>query len=449
MRFTFHNVGMVSKADINLEGLIVIAGENDTGKSTVGKLIYSIIRALSKYKEEFQDDRNELLMKYADKIYFELRRYIDLNEEIELRNMFRDFLREIIISRNEDVQSIISNVEDKKEIVQSLPLEPDQVNSILNIFNDILRLINLESEDINVKKQALQKGLMSEFDNDVNNHFINKPSDIKGRDGASDIFSLKVVNNKVDELSLNDEIFFNEAIYIESPYVLQMRKQLRYASPLRGSIIPRINRYISGLPLHTTDLLSQLQKDPIQDNSAEDILKNGLNIKDTINKIISKTIQGKFEYDSDKGEFLYKRVVNGQQQDVKLNNVATGIRSFGIIQMLMDIGALHERSLLIIDEPEVHLHPKWQVAYAEILVSLVKELNITILLNSHSPYFIEAIKVYSDQNKIGEKTKFYLSSKEESNLTSTIEDVTNNLDRIFDKLAEPFALLDEESVDDN
>ena len=36
MRLYLKNVGKVSEADIKLDGITVIAGENNTGKSTVG-----------------------------------------------------------------------------------------------------------------------------------------------------------------------------------------------------------------------------------------------------------------------------------------------------------------------------------------------------------------------------------------------------------------------------
>ena len=46
MRFIIENINKVRKADISLKGLTVIAGENDSGKSTVGKLLFSTIKAL-------------------------------------------------------------------------------------------------------------------------------------------------------------------------------------------------------------------------------------------------------------------------------------------------------------------------------------------------------------------------------------------------------------------
>jgi len=48
MRLKIKNIGMIEEADIKLDGLTVIAGENDTGKSTVSKVLYSIIKSFSK-----------------------------------------------------------------------------------------------------------------------------------------------------------------------------------------------------------------------------------------------------------------------------------------------------------------------------------------------------------------------------------------------------------------
>ncbi|HLP45943.1 MAG TPA: hypothetical protein VK469_08355 [Candidatus Kapabacteria bacterium] len=39
----FKNTGLLEEASVRLQGLTVIAGQNDTGKSTIGKLLFSII----------------------------------------------------------------------------------------------------------------------------------------------------------------------------------------------------------------------------------------------------------------------------------------------------------------------------------------------------------------------------------------------------------------------
>ena len=42
---TLNNIGAIKEAQIHLNGLVVMAGENDTGKSTVTKILMALIKA--------------------------------------------------------------------------------------------------------------------------------------------------------------------------------------------------------------------------------------------------------------------------------------------------------------------------------------------------------------------------------------------------------------------
>lgn len=46
MRILMKNIGMVSEADVVVDTITVIAGENNTGKSTIGKSIYAFLEGL-------------------------------------------------------------------------------------------------------------------------------------------------------------------------------------------------------------------------------------------------------------------------------------------------------------------------------------------------------------------------------------------------------------------
>ena len=48
MELKLKNIGMINEANVKIDGLSVIAGENDTGKSTVGKALFFI--------QEFQEN---------------------------------------------------------------------------------------------------------------------------------------------------------------------------------------------------------------------------------------------------------------------------------------------------------------------------------------------------------------------------------------------------------
>ena len=79
-----------------------------------------------------------------------------------------------------------------------------------------------------------------------------------------------------------------------------------------------------------------------------------------------------------------------------MGDTSSGIKQIGIIQILLANRKLKENSLLIIDEPEVNLHPEWQIKFAEILCILANDLNVYVYINTHSPMFIEAMSIFSE-----------------------------------------------------
>jgi len=69
---------------------------------------------------------------------------------------------------------------------------------------------------------------------------------------------------------------------------------------------------------------------------------------------------------------MYK--VSEEALQLELSNVASGAKSFASLLILLKTGILKkEESLIILDEPENHLHPQWQIDYAEFIVKLVEK----------------------------------------------------------------------------
>ena len=66
---------------------------------------------------------------------------------------------------------------------------------------------------------------------------------------------------------------------------------------------------------------------------------------------------------------------------------------------------------------------------AKIIVKLVKN-GVKVLVNSHSPYMIKALKRYSEVEEIEDKTNFYLAEN------GYIEE-QESLENIFEKLVLP------------
>ena len=63
MKISLNNISKVKKADIEIKGITVIAGENNTGKSTVGKALWSIFNSFYNIKKELKIEREETILK--------------------------------------------------------------------------------------------------------------------------------------------------------------------------------------------------------------------------------------------------------------------------------------------------------------------------------------------------------------------------------------------------
>ena len=143
---------------------------------------------------------------------------------------------------------------------------------------------------------------------------------------------------------------------------------------------------------------------------------------------IDRIIKGEFTEDSVGGYAFYDG-----EKNIELINTAMGIKYFGILQVLSKNNHFYKDQILILDEPEVHLHPNWQLELAKIIVYLVKK-GVKVLVNSHSPYMIEALQRYAQKQKI--KNNFYLAEN------GYIIDDEQSLSKTFSKLSEPFDAFD-------
>ena len=101
---------------------------------------------------------------------------------------------------------------------------------------------------------------------------------------------------------------------------------------------------------------------------------------------------------------------------------------------------------MVLDEPEIHLHPEWQIIYAELIVLLQKFFDLTILLTTHSPYFLRAIDVFAVKYEVRDKCKFYLSANDPKDNFAYFVDKTDKIDSLFKKMADAFAILN--NIDD-
>lgn len=411
MKLYLENFAKIKKADIELNGITVIAGPNNTGKSTVGKALYCIFNSFYDLDKKLN---NEKVNKIMDIIYKSLRTNLAV-KNIDLR-IIEKFSQEISSSENISKDELQDKL---KKLLKVSYLDKLQDNEFEIIAEEIMQVNSITKESLN--KAVLNRYFSSEFKSQINN--VNKENDktklrleIKNK-----ILEISFEKNSIIDIK-NDININTDAIYIDSPFVMD-----------------DINSYyrIKGTNNHRINLINKLTEK--KQDSVENIFDEIINNKKLENVIakLSFVATGKFkDLDFDIG-YQEKDYI----KPIYVSNLSTGLKNFTILQRLIENGYIVENGLLILDEPEIHLHPEWQIIFAEILVILHRDINLNILLNTHSPYFLNALEVYSAKYKIEEKCKYYSSELKNKNII--ISDVTNSIDIIYKKLSKPFQTLED------
>lgn len=441
MRIKINNFGTIAEADVAVGGLTVITGENDTGKSTVGKILFSMVKAISRYEEDLEEDKEERITSIVEKIYFNLRRRINISATPEIRDLFnpRKFYAALKVDLYKTLterENYLSHLINKSELSE---LAADSVRSDLLKIHEIM----LEPDDeISAISRALRKAFYSEFKGEIiqKGHITPVKASLEVIDGASPLIDIKWTKDGISQFHYADGLGFSDATYVDSPSVMQYHNLVRYAKTLfdNNGEPGRLT-----VPLHVKDLTTKLSDsvynffvhaDLFDSNS---FYNSSLNISNKINN----TFSGEVTYDTEQNEFFLEK----QGFRINSSNIASGIKSLGILDMLIKCGAAAENSLLIIDEPEVNLHPKWQVFYAEMICELVA-IGVDIIITTHSPYIIDALKHYSDKKDI--KNHFYISERFPGEDYTTFVDITDNIAYAINLLASPLNELNQEYLDD-
>ncbi len=419
MKLNLVNVGKIKKADIKLDGITVIAGENNTGKSTVGKMLFCIFNTFYKIEMQINEERQKTIARLIMNYYHETA------NRLTSRFQPANYVKQIV--ENKDIY-----VKDRQLLLQELQefyVQSDKHfekyidNEKLELLVDRI-LFFLSIDDTEIRKVILRKRLDAEFGMKVG-HLNNLEESAKVELNVKKNFiQFEIMRN--EDIVINQFIsLFKDIIYVDDPFVLDNLNQ---------DLFWGINNKFE----HRGDLLLKLISNENQkDFSVVDEL--------VVDKKITKIFEAMSEVcDGDlvavDGGTNYKYKTDKLNGELEITNLSTGMKSFIILRKLLKDGKIDENGVIILDEPEIHLHPEWQLKFAEIIVLIQKEFGMNILLNTHSPYFLDAIEVFAKKYGIEEKCNYYLT--EEIDKRVEVVDVTSDRERIYEKLARPLQDLE-------
>lgn len=423
LNIQIENIGKVKNANIVLEGISVIAGLNGTGKSTIAKSVFASVNARRNMLDKIRSDRK---LSIDDQII----RWMDQNNNLS-DYYYMDMTQELATHILESFEKEKWNKKDVSKIVKTIIEEYCKNNrlsdhGIEEVVGHIVTVLDRTMDEyVNFFVEQYYQNV---FKSQINPIGTKEKSSVhyKKTEGERAIeSSVEVENNKLNIVG-RPLIFQQEnAIYIETYSVLDFCEETGRRTR-RGS-------YLNRMTLPARELLSSLTEERVLSYDEQQKVKLNEKIAQDIVEQVTHGYLRKNQ--SGSLEFLDKDA----EEKIEFSNMSAGLKIFTVLQQLIGNYSLKEGDVLIVDEPEVNLHPTWQVVLAEILVRVYKELGIYILVNSHSPYFIRAIEVKMAEYECALQGHYYYMDQKDNGFVC--KEVSDNTNVIYDALYRPLMEL--------
>ena len=425
MKLILENIGMLQHAEISLRKLCVIAGENDNGKSTIGKIVFCIVKAINRYREDLQESKEFWVNEKTEEIYFRLREAIrptgpevmDVLRRLRMSSRHRLNTEEQLTAIDQSIQRVFALAE----------FEPNERQEVLSMRDEVQAMLDQPENIKQSIENALNKVFASEFDASLLLQDT-KQGRIQLLENDLTLIDLVVTDDGVRLMGEVEPVALKDATFIDSPLILNNHDVLARSQTLLD-VSQRRSGYLglSFTTLHTKDLFDKLRTPVLpldllsQDNTTR---------KNDVLAGLQALIDGEVAYDKTERDFVFRRPSGTA---ISIKNTASGIKVFGLLKMLVANEFVTKDTILIFDEPENHLHPKWQLKLAQVLLKLVDSC-VYVLVSSHSPYLIEALKRGVDRAGLGSEARFALAQDRRINDEDRLSD-------IFEVLAEPFEVF--------
>lgn len=412
----------IASATICLDQITVLAGVNASGKSTIAKMMHLLVNLSSLYpifanfdawdelhswgiqiirlKNRLDFEANGLWRPERAKSDMEFSHKVGVHPMPEVLKELEDFTREVFDDyarkqgKNDSRRAFAA-------FLRGVDLDETLAEDVLGVWKRFEERVvrcqqkiqgNLKQRVYEVYNQAVRSGYDVRWLTDV--------AQMSFKEGNDVVYAVQRGEGGLDPQKPLKEIFgLKEALYIASPWV--------------------------SIPTIEANGVLKMDKDELPHPVMFPAFKP--------DQDLFSALGGEVDIEESGGTrtWMYKPRAGGKP--IELDDCATGMKALAILDILYSRGYLNEETLLIIDEPEAHLHPQWIVEYARILVTIAKTLKVRMLLTSHSPDMVAALQKIADVEGV-DGIRFYVSEAVEDakGRKFSYRDLGKNIEPIFD-----------------
>lgn len=424
--YSLHDYRAIKNASIRLDGITVLAGENGCGKSTLSRWLYYIVNGANNYDQyAFGAFKSDVLRQLQRLTMVARDFFTGVNaEQNGLTTTLRSSIQKITAvnsTMDEEALQQISSVFDVaisgfgKELSaflksnRGVAYKKDRMLSFLSLDNndkegnDVLAEFSEHQEAY--MHNAMMRYMRQRETRPVSDFFYylqhnyryegGNPVNVKLEEEGVNLFKKNQVGNLYN---------LKRAIYVDTPMAV-------------SSDVADENVFWH----HLKRMMYEPRTDFDMNGDAVQLLL----------KKMSLLLHGKATVEKDMFGEPELHYVREDGLNIKLDSVATGFKAFSYMQKLLENGYLDSETLLLIDEPEAHLHPQWIVEFARLLVLLNKHLGVKIMVASHNPDMVAAIQTIAQKEDTIDHANFYIAEPNGKRFAYTYRMLDHEIDDIF------------------
>ena len=369
MKVTLSNLGVLHQAELEVGDLTIICGSNNTGKTYITYALYGFLRTYARFLKLDVDDVqiDELLSKGVIRI--DLREYAEKANAL-LERACKTYTRSfpsifasqakyfegsrfnVSLNKEPSIESVYEHIigTPKKGMI-SLMKEQSDPYLVISLLTEERKIDIPETTIADVIRRSIGEII---FGNSIPDVFISSAE----RTGA-------VIFQKELDFSRNrllDQMASDKAV---DPLKLLFQSYRTYAMPVKDNVD------------FTRNIGDFTKRNSFIAEKHNELLKD-----------FNSLIGGQYEVRKKMNDELFYKP-RGSQRKLTMGESSSSVRS------LMDIGFYLKHlakpgDMLMIDEPELNLHPENQRRLARLFVGLVN-VGVKVFITTHSDYIVKEL----------------------------------------------------------
>lgn len=402
MRIELKNFGIIKNFSFDTKNdFTIIFGKNNTGKSYAISVVYLIIKNILLLDESLLFRFVFNLSSDAKKIKNSITNKKSISIKKDIEEIIKNILSEILVTNiSESFKSTFDSIEN----LQNKLVEDELV---INIYSDLIdfelkiyeKRLYISTLSINIEDKELRSFISTIVTKEQNNKILKYSSD--SEDFLLDTFESFILDT-IFSISYDVREEINSIYYLPAS-----RSGLYQALSSFGQIIAELSKSRNFI---TKKIELPTISEPLSDYFLElsNIKVREKEIQNRVtqiaNQIENSILNGKIEFDNESKKIMFRP--NGTDLKLDLSYTSSMVSEVSpivsylryIINYADENNSLprllilrrkkefkNTKSLIIIEEPEAHLHPDIQIALLKEFTELAKE-DIKFIITTHSNY---------------------------------------------------------------